>query len=229
MVLLNPTGGLVGGDRLKTEIALGPGTHVCFTTPSATRVYRTSGPPTMQETRIHLSQGAILEYFPEHVIPHPGSALRQSLTVELGLRSRAILIDALAVGRLARGEKWVFREIESDISVFSEGRPIFLDRCRLDPRKKSQERTGGMEGLGYLASVVLLGPSTVAWEDIAVSLGKSLPETPSLFAGAGAIPRGGCLVRMLCGSAPELTDALRRLWELGRSTLFGLSPVSLRK
>src|SRR5262245_28212945 len=41
--VLNPTGGLVGGDRLVVDVRLGPGAHACLTTPSATKVYRTTG------------------------------------------------------------------------------------------------------------------------------------------------------------------------------------------
>ena len=40
LLLLNPTGGVLGGDRLETEVSLGPASHVCLSTPSATRVYR---------------------------------------------------------------------------------------------------------------------------------------------------------------------------------------------
>jgi urease accessory protein len=193
------------------------------------KVYRTLGPPAVHETSIRLGEDAILEYVPDHIIPHPGSALHQSLSVELGTKSRAILIDALALGRLARGERWLFRELESRISVFSEGRPIFLDRCRLDPKKKSQERIGGMEGFGYLATLVLLGPSVVGWDEIAAALERHLLEKPTVFGGAGAIPREGCFVRLLCGSAPELTDAVQSLWGVARGMLLGLSPASLRK
>ena len=42
LMLLNPTGGVLGGDHLVTEIIQEAGTHVCLTTPSATRIYRTA-------------------------------------------------------------------------------------------------------------------------------------------------------------------------------------------
>jgi len=37
LLVLNPTGGVLGGDRLETRVELGPGSHVCLSTPSATR------------------------------------------------------------------------------------------------------------------------------------------------------------------------------------------------
>src|ERR1700733_2901557 len=106
LMLLNPTGGVLGGDHLTTEITLEAGTHVCLTTPSATRIYRTADKPAILETVIRLDQGATLEYFPDHVIPHVGSALRQSLRIELLRGSRAIILDSMASGRVAHGERW---------------------------------------------------------------------------------------------------------------------------
>ena len=84
LMLLNPTGGVLGGDHLSTEIIQEPGAHVCLATPSATRVYRTAGRPAVLETAIKLGEGSTLEYLPDHVIPHANSALRQSLRVEMG-------------------------------------------------------------------------------------------------------------------------------------------------
>ena len=34
LLLLNPTGGILGGDRLETEVVLGAGAHVVLSTPS---------------------------------------------------------------------------------------------------------------------------------------------------------------------------------------------------
>src|SRR5262249_33300677 len=48
LLLLNPTGGVLGGDVLETDVTLGPGARVVLGTPSATRVYRTAGPPAVQ-------------------------------------------------------------------------------------------------------------------------------------------------------------------------------------
>ena len=43
--LLNPTGGVVGGDRLRIDVDVERGAHACLTTPSATRIYRTAAEP----------------------------------------------------------------------------------------------------------------------------------------------------------------------------------------
>ena len=107
LMLLNPTGGLVGGDRLSTQIIQEADTRVCLTTPSATRVYRTLDQPSVQHTRIQLGEAASLEFLPDHVIPHRDSSLHQSLRVEMGRGSRAIF-----VGRPGRGARGSRRTVE---------------------------------------------------------------------------------------------------------------------
>ena len=79
VMLLNPTGGLLGGDCLTTTIDLAKDSHAVLTTPSATKVYRADFAPTAHRTVIHLAEDAVLEYLPDHVIPHPGASLIQSL------------------------------------------------------------------------------------------------------------------------------------------------------
>lgn len=229
LALLNPTGGLVGGDHLTTEITLGPGAHVCLTTPSATKVYRTLGPPAVQETRIALAEGARLEYLPDHAIPHPGSAFHQTVTLALGSGSRAIVSDAFAVGRLARGERWQFRELVSRITVTLEGRPLFLDRIRLDPPSGIPAGLGGMEGFGYLATLMCFADGLESWESAARALEARLDEIPSVRGGVSPVSRGGLVVRFLAASAPDLTQATLALWTLARQLLFGLPRLDLRK
>ena len=59
--LLNPTGGVLGGDRLSIDVTLAEGAHACVTTPSATRIYRSTGEPAVQTARLRLGPEAILE------------------------------------------------------------------------------------------------------------------------------------------------------------------------
>jgi urease accessory protein len=102
------TGGVLGGDRLETRVELGAGSRVCLSTPSATRVYRSAGLPAVQRVTFHVGDGAALEYLPDHVIPSPGSRLIQSVLLDLAPGAVAILCDAWAAGRAARGEAWRF-------------------------------------------------------------------------------------------------------------------------
>jgi urease accessory protein len=229
LMLLNPTGGVLGGDHLITEIVQEPGAHVCLTTPSAARIYRTLEKPATLETVIRIGEGATLEYFPDHVIPHEGSALRQSLRMEMAPGSRAILFDSMASGRVAHGERWKFREMDSRMEVFSSGRPTYIHRAKLFPAMQRPDRAGWMEEFDYMGSVGFFADEFSSWKEFCAALNEELNTLPNLKGAASLLSRNGCMVRLLARSASDMTLANQRLWDVGRRTLLLLPPFEHRK
>jgi urease accessory protein len=229
LMLLNPTGGVLGGDHLLTEIVQGKETHVCLTTPSATRIYRTAEKPAVLETVIQLGEGATLEYLPDHVIPHTGSALHQSLLVEMARGSRAIFLDSFAAGRVARGERWNFSEIDSRTEVVMCGKPAFLNRTKINPAAQRPERLGLMEEFSYMACLSLFADGSEDWPRIAAPLNAELERVPQVKGGVSLLSRGGCVVRYLANSASDLTRTNRKLWDVARELVVRLAPFDHRK
>jgi urease accessory protein len=229
LMLLNPTGGVLGGDHLVTKIVQEAGTHVCLTTPSATRIYRTAEKPATLETVIRLGEGATLEYFPDHVIPHIGSALRQSLRVEMARGARAIILDSMASGRVAHGERWCFTEIDSRTEVFACDRPIYINRTKILPATRRPDRLGWMEGFDYMSCMALFADEFTRWKEVSAALNEELKSVPDVLGGASPLSRGGCLIRFLARSASAMTLANKKLWDAARERLLGLPPFDQRK
>ncbi len=229
MLLLNPTGGVLGGDRLLTRIVLERDAHVCLSTPSATRVYRTPGAPSVQETWIEMAEGATLEYVPDHVIPHAGSRFRQHLRLDMESGGRAILFDAIAAGRLAHDERWKLAELDSAMEIFVRGKRVYLNRTRVQPSLLAPERFGVMEEFGYLASFVLIADGFDSWPELLALLNETLVAAPRVYGGASLLASAGCVVRFLAKSAVDLTDAAGAFWAAARGALLGLPPAELRK
>jgi urease accessory protein len=229
LMLLNPTGGVLGGDHLITVILQEAQTHVCLTTPSATRIYRTVEKPAILETVIHLDEGATLEYFPDHVIPHAGSALRQSLRIEMARGSRAIILDSMASGRVAHGERWSFAEMDSRTEVYVCGRPIYINRTRIVPATKRPDRLGWMEEFDYMACLGVFADGFPRWPQVAAAMNKELSSLSNVCGGASLLSRGGCVARFLARSASDMALANKTLWDATRKLLAGLAPFDHRK
>ena len=229
LMLLNPTGGVLGGDHLVTEIALEAGTHVCLTTPSATRIYRTAEKPAVLETMIRLGEGATLEYFPDHLIPHTGAALRQSLRIEMARGSRAIVLDSMASGRVAHGERWSFTEIDSRVEMYACGRPAYINRTKIVPGKNLPSRLGWMENFDYMSCLVLFADGFMRWKEVSAALNEELMKAPNVCGGATLLSRGGCVARFLARSASDMTLANKKLWDVAREQLAGLPSFDHRK
>ena len=229
LLVLNPTGGVLGGDWLETRVELGPGSHVCLSTPSATRVYRSTGAASVQRVVFRVDEGARLEYMPDHVIPSPGARLVQSVEVEMAPGASAVLCDAWAVGRAARGEAWRFDLLDTGTIVRDSEGLLFKDRLILGGAQ-GWGGLGAAEGMAYVATVVCLSPRYGRLDDLASSL-STLLEGTGLEARAGVtmLSRGGVVVRLLARSAPELQRAIDLAWTCCRNVLWSLGPLALRK
>jgi urease accessory protein len=229
VMLLNPTGGVLGGDRLITEIILEGRTHACLTTPSATRIYRTASEPAILDTVIHVGEGSTLEYFPDHIIPHAGSSVRQSLRLEMEQGSCAILLDAMAAGRIAHGERWNFLEIDSKMAVHRRGEPIYINRTKITPSILRPDKLGFMEEFDYFVAMSIFADGFKDWENIATALNAKLDSAPQIHGGTSIFSHHGCAVRFLARSASDMSSMNKLLWDAARELIAGLAPVDLRK
>jgi urease accessory protein len=227
--MLNPTGGVLGGDQLRTEIVLEEDARACLSTSSATRLYRSNGQPAQMHTHIRLKAGSRLEYLPDHLIPHPGSSLRQTLRVEMKRGSSGIFFDGFASGRIALNEAWRFRDFDSRTEIIMEGKPIFANRMKLIGNSLPASSFDRMGGYSYCGSLLIVADEFRAWTALAENLREALTALPDLFSGVSLLPQSGCSARYLAHSAIEFHAATDKLWTLARRHVFNAPPLALRK
>jgi len=231
--ILNPTGGLVGGDRLSIEVDAGADAHAVLTTPSATRVYRTDGDPATQTVRLRLGPRAVVEWVPDQTIPFAGSAFRQVIDVEMDEACGLVLVDAFSAGRIARGEAWQFALLETALSVRDRHGWLLHDRFVLRPGSTPAPDQPRWDGLGlaerhaYVASVAVLG----AFDGVrfAAEVASRTAACVDAWVGVAHLARGGVLVRCLAAGAPGLAQVVDLVWAAARAALLGLPSLALRK
>ncbi len=230
-LLVNPSAGLVGGDRLSVDLRLDERAHVLISTPSANRVYRSSGDISVQAIDVKVGAGAVLEWVPEHTIPFAGSRYRQTLHVTLAPGATVLLWDALASGRIAREERWAFASLENEIRITTVSGESLVERYHLDPTV-DWGRIGLAEGWNYVASFFVVNDAIQAevWSRLEARIGFVLDDHAARVLGGVSMPAvQGVAVKLLAQSAPDLTDILEALWATVRAELWNLPPVSWRK
>ena len=229
--LVNPSGGLVGGDHVSVEAQLHAHTHVLMTSPSANRVYRSLSEPAVQEVRLSVGPGARLEWVPEVTIPFAGSRFRQSIHVDLAPGATVILWDAMASGRVARQERWAFAAVENEIRIRTPlGRSV-VERYRMVPGRLP-ESVGLVGSWDYVASLFVIGDAVNAeiWKSLEAAIAAILDERPGLVLGAVSTPAApGLVVKLVARSAPDLTVTLEAIWAAVRKDLWNLPPPNLRR
>ena len=227
--LVNPSGGLVGGDRLSVRATLGPDTHVLFSTPSANRVYRSLGETVLQTVELNVGSGAILEWIPDVTIPYAGSRFRQVIHVTLAPGATVLLWDAIASGRVARGERWAFTSLENEIKIVTASGRSVLERYALLP---AAHGIGQAAAWDYVGSLYLIGDAVAAgrWKQIEARLAEILDARPGAVLGGASEPAApGLAVKLVAKSAPDLSDTLDELWQAIRSGLWNLQKPELRR
>ena len=99
--------------------------------------------------------------------------------------SRAIIYDALAVGRVGRGERWLFNEIKSETVIMRGARPIYINRARITPHTQPLDQLGWMEGFNYLATLIILTDIIADWTSLSAELDRAIAACPRCW-GASA-------------------------------------------
>ncbi len=222
--LLNASGGVVAGDAFAHRICLGPGAHVVLTTQSATRIYRSTGETARSSTAIRVGPDAVLEWVPDPVIPYAGSRYDQRLAVDVAAGGLAIVADAWAAGRLARGERWAFAAFTNEVRIDLAGRPAVRERYALAPADAAT-----LEGWSYVAAWYAVGGRSIDWDAAAARLGDVVESfAPHAYGGATSLSCGAA-VRLVAASSPALVEAGARVWDLLRRAALGTAPPALRK
>ncbi len=215
----NPTGGVFGGDELAVTLEVGAGARVHLTTQSATKVYRSVGrSAATQRTTATLAAGSELTVMPDLLIPQAGARYRQRLDVEMEDGAALITGEMVAPGRLARGERFAYDELELITSVRRAGRLLCRDVLLLDCSRRGEP----LDGYDYLASVLAVpgaggarATGVIAGDTVADRVSGALMADPELFGAADPLPAGaGVIARALARSSIAALRATETAWTM---------------
>ncbi len=156
-ILLNTAGGMVGGDRLNTDLILKPQTNVLFTTANAGKVYRCLDRSARYITSIRQARGSILEWFPQETILFRDSQYYQSLYIELEQNALCYGWDIYRFGRSARGEVFDRGQWRSRTEVWQNSIPLWIDRQYLEGNQTNLHSPNALAGKSVIGTFWLIG------------------------------------------------------------------------
>jgi urease accessory protein len=204
-VLINAAGGIAGGDRIEQRLRVRAGARLLASGQAAEKVYRSLGPEAHLETRLEVEPGGTLLWLPQETILFDGARLDRTLEVELAGEARFLLVEALVLGRTARGERVRTGALRDRRVLRREGELLLVDPFRLEgPIAELAERPALLGGARAFATLFALGPGID--EDRLQAVRGRLAEVP---ARAAAGLRGPVLVaRLLAADGFVLRRAL---------------------
>jgi urease accessory protein len=180
--VVNPTAGILSGDRLESAVSVGPGAAILLTTPSASRVFcmRPGAPSASSLQQFTVAPCGWLEVLPEPLVPHRGSRFHQSTVLDVAPGGAAFYADLLFPGRIAHGETWAWDRLILELEVRSG--PELLLRERLDQ---------SAEHLHALATLARAGDSASFGNAVFISPGLAADPAPTWRAAIHALQTDG--------------------------------------
>lgn len=221
------SGGLYGGERLATEISVGPGAAAHVTSQAATIVHNARGNGTTQETVLALEPGAFLAVTPDPLVLFTGARLATTTRLEMAPGAVALLTETIVEHRLA-GDAQPFERYESAVLVAdAAGRLLVSDRMAIDGADFAGAIGGGDRRWTTAGTALMLG----ARQDLpAPAAIFEAIDAPSSVGGVTALPNEmGISVRMLATQSATVRGAFTRLFGLIVAHRFGAAPAPRRK
>ena len=206
-VLVNTSGGIAGGDRLKIAVTALASASVSVTSQAAERVYRALNEPAHIATRLEARARAKLAWLPQETILFNGGRLRRTTEIELSTGAELLALEWLVMGRAAHGEEIVDGQISDGWRVKRDGRLIWADRFHArDEVFPHLPRRALLADFKAIATLVYFGREV----DARLQFLRDL--VPSLNCHCAGTTIGGLLIaRLAATAAVELKDGLQEL------------------
>lgn len=204
--VVNPTAGLLEGDRVECRIDVEGGGRLVLTTPSASRAHRMRDGFAEVHQELHVAGAGFLEFWPELFIPQGGTRFRQKTSLSVDDGGELLFFESLAPGRVAAGESFAFHELEWETDVHFAGTLVARERYRIRPQDESVRTLQRAFTDAYYASGFVISPKLTdkdpCWQRI-----HDL-HTKEAWVGCGRLPAGGWVIKMLAAGSVELRRTL---------------------
>lgn len=217
--VVNPTAGILSGDRLESSIAVERGAALLATTPSASRVFRMREGIAECHQHFTVAADSWLEVMPEPLVPHRGCRYRQTTRIAFEPGAELFFADLLMAGRVAHGEAWAWTSLVLDLELRC-GTDLIL-RERFDQGGDNLRRLAALAGSGDTAcfgNVVLVMPTP----DLAPNWRAALHDLHANGVWVGASPlRGGGAwsIKFIAPDGVQLRATLQAIRRILQPTL----------
>lgn len=210
-VLVNTSGGLVGGDRLAVVATVGDGAAATVTSQAAEKVYRSAGRDCRVEVDLTVGAGAWLEWLPHETILFEGARLRRRIAADLAPDGRLLAGEFLVLGRTARGERLTHGLARDAWEIRRQGRLVWADALHLagDLARAIADPAGLAGAVAYATFVYAAADAA---ERIELARGLLPANDEGALRSGATIVNGVLVVRWLARDALALRAAFTAFW-----------------
>jgi urease accessory protein len=239
--LMDASPGMLDGDSYDVDIRLGRGCSVYLTNQSFTKIHPSSGSIASLRQTFVLDENAVLEYFPEPVIPYAGSRFSGNTEFHLDRGASLLFSEIVTPGRTHRGEHFQYDLLSNQLRVYKQGRLVAWEHFRLEPALDSYSQLGAFENYTHMGAMWVIS------EEVNEKLLEEMRSCASRLMepyrqgdtvrGAAVNPlvgmsltaKEGIAVRLLGHNVWQLQEVIKALWDCCRLHILRKPPLRERK
>ena len=213
--VLSPSGGVLQGDRYRTDIELKNGAISHITTQGATRLYKMNSNYATQMINLNVGKNCYLEFLPEQLIPYKNSRYYQRATFNVDDSATLVYSETIVPGRVAMGELFDYDVCCLKTLCYDDKQEMkFHDNCILEPKKQVMNSLG-IFGNKTAHSMMYVVTKQECIEELYEAINQLFKDNDEIIGGASILPNNsGLSVRVLSNSS-----------ELNKITVYNIAQI----
>ena len=202
LFVLSPSGGVLQGDRYRTDIELKNGAMSHITTQGATRIYKMNSNYATQMINLNVGKDCYLEFLPEQLIPYKNSRYYQKATFKVDDSATLVYSETIVPGRVAMGELFDYDVCCLKTLCYDDKQEMkFHDNCILEPKKQTMNSLG-IFGNKTVLSMMYVVTKKECVEELYEIINQIFKDNDEIIGGASILPNNsGLSVRILSNSS----------------------------
>lgn len=230
LYVISSSGGILQGDRYKTDIILKNKAIAHMTTQGATRIYGMNSNSASQIVNITVNENCYFEYIPDQIIPYKNSRYYQKVNLNVHNNSTLIYSEVLTPGRVAMKESFEYDICYLRTYCNNQNKKIrFLENTKVEPKKTRMEDFGVLGEYEIVGTVYILTrkDNINRLED---NLNEHIKNLEGVSVGTSIIPdESGIIIRVLGNKTDNVFNVIFKILEISRREILGVGFSKIRK
>ena len=230
LYIISPSGGILQGDRYKTDIMLKNNAVSHITTQGATRIYSMNSNSATQMVNITLDKNCYLEYIPDQIIPYQNSRYYQKVNLNIHDDATLIYSEVLTPGRIAMNESFDY-----DICYLrtycknQNNRFRCLENMKIEPKKYDMKIKGVLGKYNIVGTVYILTKKEKI-EKLEEIINEKIEKSELITYGTSILPNeSGIIVKILGNNTEDIFEKVYDIVKITRKEILDAEFTKLRK
>jgi len=230
LYVISPSGGILQGDRYRTDIRLKNNAISHITTQGATRIYSMNSNFASQIVNITVDENCYLEYIPDQIIPYKNSRYYQKVNLDIHENSTLIYSEILTPGRVAMGESFDYDICYIRTHCKNQNGVIrILENAKIEPRKQKLKDLGILGEFNIVGTVYILTRKKDVM-NIENCINEYIRDKNLRSVGTSILSdESGIIIRILETKTDAVFDIIYKILEITRKRILGASFTKTRK